>query len=162
MRKKIVTLVAAVPLAAVVGTAAYAAIPDAGGVIHSCIGKAGALRVIDTDAGQTCAKGEQALTWSQSGPEGPAGSPGAPGISGYEVVSRSTVLEQLGDIWYAQLFLPCPAGKKILGGGAEVNSTTARLFRSAPAGDGDGWIAGAVQTDGAGQLNLYAICGYVT
>jgi hypothetical protein len=41
---------------------AYAAIPDAGGVIHSCYTKSsGAWRVIDTGLGQTCKSNEAAL-----------------------------------------------------------------------------------------------------
>jgi hypothetical protein len=44
------------------GGLAYAAIPDAGGVIHSCYTKSsGAWRVIDTDAGQACKSNEAAL-----------------------------------------------------------------------------------------------------
>ncbi|HEX2427472.1 MAG TPA: hypothetical protein VHI53_06060 [Gaiellaceae bacterium] len=44
------------------GGLAYAAIPDAGGVIHTCYTKSsGAWRVIDTDAGQACKSNEAAL-----------------------------------------------------------------------------------------------------
>ena len=44
------------------GGLAYAAIPDAGGVIHSCYTKSsGAWRVIDTGLGQTCKSNEAAL-----------------------------------------------------------------------------------------------------
>jgi hypothetical protein len=44
------------------GGLAYAAIPDAGGVIHSCYTKSsGAWRVIDTDAGQACKSNEAPL-----------------------------------------------------------------------------------------------------
>jgi len=60
------------------GTAvAAASIPDASGVIHGCRStKTGVLRVIDTDAGQTCSKDEAALSWNQIGPQGPAGPQG--------------------------------------------------------------------------------------
>src|SRR5262247_2225081 len=56
-------LVAAVALtAAVTGGIAYAAIPDVGGVIHSCYTKSsGAWRVIDADAAQACKSNEAAL-----------------------------------------------------------------------------------------------------
>ena len=63
-------LVAAVALtAAVTGGIAYAAIPDAGGVIHSCYTKSsGAWRVVDADAGQACKSNEAALDlYSKSG-----------------------------------------------------------------------------------------------
>jgi hypothetical protein len=44
------------------GGLAYAAIPDAGGVIHSCYTKSsGAWRVIDTGLGQACKSNEAAL-----------------------------------------------------------------------------------------------------
>ena len=44
------------------GSIAYAAIPDAGGVIHSCYTKSsGAWRVIDTGLGQTCKSNEAPL-----------------------------------------------------------------------------------------------------
>jgi hypothetical protein len=77
------------------GGVAFASIPDSGGVIHGCYSaKDGTLRVIDTDAGQTCAKGENSLNWNQQGPQGPAGpagpqgSPGPQGpagVSGYQI-----------------------------------------------------------------------------
>jgi hypothetical protein len=54
-------LVATAALAAA-GGIAYAAIPDAGGVIHTCYTKSsGAWRVIDTGLGQTCKSNEAAL-----------------------------------------------------------------------------------------------------
>jgi hypothetical protein len=51
------------------GGLAYAAIPDAGGVIHTCYTKSsGAWRVIDADAGQACKSNEAALDlYSKSG-----------------------------------------------------------------------------------------------
>ena len=53
----------------VAGGVAYAAIPDAKtGVIHGCYSKTtGALRVIDPSKSQSCAAGEAALNWNQSG-----------------------------------------------------------------------------------------------
>jgi hypothetical protein len=79
-------------LALLLGTVALAAIPGAGGVITGCYdSKTGALRVIDVQAGKTCAKGELQLTWNQTGPQGlpgpigtpgPAGPQGIPGVAG--------------------------------------------------------------------------------
>jgi hypothetical protein len=70
----------------------YAAIPDAGGVIHSCYRvsskPSGKLRVIDPDAGAKCGTNETALDFNQSGPkgdagiQGPKGNTGAPGSQG--------------------------------------------------------------------------------
>jgi hypothetical protein len=59
------------------GGIAHANIPDTGGVIHACFKKTspnqGTLRVIDSDKGQSCSGGENALDWNQTGPQGPAG-----------------------------------------------------------------------------------------
>src|SRR4051794_40273896 len=78
-----ISAVAALCLALVFGTVALAAIPGAGGVITGCFTKTnGALRVIDTAAGQTCTTKEVQLTWSQIGPQGPKGDTGAQGSQG--------------------------------------------------------------------------------
>jgi hypothetical protein len=46
---------AAVTAISLIATVAYAAIPDAAGIIHACrANKTGVLRVIDTEAGQRC------------------------------------------------------------------------------------------------------------
>jgi hypothetical protein len=71
-----------------IATAAWASIPDSGGVIHGCyrssgkLNALGALRVIDTDAGETCAGNEIPPTWNQTGPQGPTGATGAQGPAG--------------------------------------------------------------------------------
>ncbi len=97
MKKKITTM-AGVALAAAVlaGTGtALASIPGSDGVIHGCyLVKDGTLRVIDTDAGQSCVKGEKGLSWNQAGPQGPAGPAGPqgdPGLSGVHVVDTGTL-----------------------------------------------------------------------
>lgn len=81
MKRIIVSLIAV--LALVVGTVAYAAIPDGNGVIHGCYdGRTGVLRVVDTSTSQTCRTNETALDWNQTGPQGPAGPAGAAGPQG--------------------------------------------------------------------------------
>lgn len=64
----------------------YAAIPDAGGVIHACYNAGsnptGQLRVIDTEAGGKCTKNEKALEISQQGPKGDTGLQGTIGLTG--------------------------------------------------------------------------------
>src|SRR5690348_17164298 len=50
---------------AVVGIA-YATIPDAGGSFHGCV-RAGNLRLIDTDRGESCRNNETAVSWSRGG-----------------------------------------------------------------------------------------------
>ncbi|TQM61870.1 collagen triple helix repeat protein [Humibacillus xanthopallidus] len=75
---------------------AFAQVPSEGsGIISACYSKpGGALRVIDTDAGQTCSAKEQLLHWNQKGergdpgpggpvgPQGEQGVPGDPGAAG--------------------------------------------------------------------------------
>lgn len=59
-RRAVIAIIAVVLVAT--GGLAYAAIPDTGGVIHSCYTKSsGAWRVIDTDASQTCKSNEASL-----------------------------------------------------------------------------------------------------
>src|SRR5215212_3895311 len=79
------TLAVAAVLAAVfAASAAYAAIPDGGGVIHGCyeVGT-GKLRVTDTQTNvpKTCTSKEAALDWNQQGPKGDTGAKGDPGTS---------------------------------------------------------------------------------
>ena len=67
-----------------IATAVQASIPDGNGVIHACFAKNnGALRAIDTDAGQVCdTKREGALSWSQTGGPGARGATGPTGATG--------------------------------------------------------------------------------
>jgi len=87
MHGKVLIIAATVLGLLLLGGIAYASIPDSDGVIHGCYktsnpGK-GAVVVIDTDAGATCASGFTSLNWNQTGPQGPQG---IPGISGLHVV----------------------------------------------------------------------------
>jgi hypothetical protein len=118
--RKILVLAAASSILIAAAVAATAAIPDANGVIHGCRNtKTGALRVIDTDKGQTCTKDEAALTWNQAGPQGPPGPQGvqgpagANGVSGYEIVTQDFPL--IGSNMH-QVTVNCPGGKVPLGG----------------------------------------------
>src|SRR6516225_3908697 len=81
MRAKAFIAIVSSAILAVAAGVAYATVPDSQGLIHSCI-RNGAIRIIDTDAGQTCKAGESALQWSQTGPQGPPGSQGQPGSQG--------------------------------------------------------------------------------
>ena len=90
MRRRIMRLsrrkpVAAATLAflAIAAGIAYAAIPDSGGVIHGCYQKNnGQLRVIDTEAGQTCMLSETSLDFNRTGPQGIQGIQGIQGLPG--------------------------------------------------------------------------------
>jgi len=91
-----------------------------------------------------------------AGPAGPAGAAGPAGVSGYEIVARD-VTGPSGTVAEAN----CPAGKSVLGGGAEPISAGANY--AAPKPDGTGWrtqvgIAGP----GTGTVRVYAICAKVT
>lgn len=61
--------------------AAAAQIPDGNGVYHACLNKkTGALRLVDP--GRRCRRGEQAITFNQSGPAGKDGKDGSNGTNG--------------------------------------------------------------------------------
>ena len=51
----------------------YASIPGSDGAIHGCYAPGGQLRVIDTDAGQSCHPAEKAIQWAAVAPGCPAG-----------------------------------------------------------------------------------------
>jgi hypothetical protein len=70
-------------LGAIAAGLAYATVPDGAGVIHACYGnRDGGLRVVDTEAGQSCNAREATLTWNHQGPVGPQGPAGAQGPRG--------------------------------------------------------------------------------
>jgi hypothetical protein len=134
---KRVGLLAAALLLLLAGSVAYASIPDSQGVIHACRkNNGGALRVIDTDARQTCTSNETALDWSQTGPQGPAGSagpagpagpqgpegppgPAGTGATGYEIIgSTLTVQVDAGQTNHGDFIDTCASrNKRPVGGG---------------------------------------------
>lgn len=76
-------LVALLALAAVAAAGlAYGAIPSSNGTITGCVDAKGSLKLIDAEAGATCAAGKQTLTWNQQGPAGPQGAQGTQGPQG--------------------------------------------------------------------------------
>ena len=87
-RDLIAASVGAVVATALAGTVAWAAIPDAGGVVHTCYSKGqGTWRPIDFPA-ESCRAGETQLDVNQkgvkgdTGPQGPEGPPGPKGDKG--------------------------------------------------------------------------------
>ena len=52
-----------------------------------------------------------------TGPQGPTGPAGPPGVSGYEIVEATFDVPAGG---FVRNSVSCPAGKKVLGGGAQV------------------------------------------
>jgi hypothetical protein len=99
---------------------AYAAIPSADGVIHSCYNAgsnpAGQLRVIDAEAGGKCSKNEKPLNWNATRPKGDTG---APGMSGYEIVrhQEDSIADTANQVKVFGAGVSCPSGKKAVGGG---------------------------------------------
>jgi Collagen triple helix repeat (20 copies) len=81
-RSRLLALGAGAVLVLSVGIA-FAAIPDASGVINGCfVSGQGQLRVIDKDKGETCKSNETAISWNQKGPKGDTGPQGATGVQG--------------------------------------------------------------------------------
>ena len=84
-RRKLALVVAAAVAACALASAAFAAIPDGGGVINGCFDKqSGKLRVLDTQTSQAkdCNSSEASLSWNQRGPQGQPGPQGVPGPVG--------------------------------------------------------------------------------
>jgi hypothetical protein len=86
IKTTVLGVTAALGTVALLASAGYAAIPSAGGVITACYNAnsnpSGAMRVIDSEAGQKCSKNERTLSFNQTGPRGPAGPAGPEGPAG--------------------------------------------------------------------------------
>ncbi len=136
------------------------------------------------------------------GPEGPAGAPGAPGapgasgapgatgISGYQMVSRSKTVQgfAMGSQGYGNVVVRCPAGTRVLGGGAEIGNPyntkpnltdeltfsgprKVNLLNNVPADGGppsvgspaNGWMVAARNSDDGDDMILtaWAMCAVV-
>jgi hypothetical protein len=144
-------LLGALVTAAALGSVAWAAIPDANGVIHACYKQSnGALRVFDASA-ESCDASENPISWSQSG------------LSGYEVKLASSATDSAAN---KGVLVHCSRGKELLGGGARVDAGgggvafEVALDASAPAFAGT-WIANAhevVPTSVQWQVTGFALC----
>jgi collagen triple helix repeat protein len=124
-----------------VTAAARASIPDANGVIHTCVSQAkGTWRPIDFPA-ETCRSGESMLDFNQQGPKGDPGvngvdgingidgrngingvngvdgKDGQDGVSGYEIVTSTVTLDPATGRFLTAL---CPQGKRVMSGGWEL------------------------------------------
>jgi hypothetical protein len=116
---------------------AYAAIPDASGVIHGCYKLSnpakGAVVVIDSEAGETCPSGTAPLNWNQTGPQGPAGPQGPTGPQGPEGPAGpalSPTITVVGieetipfDRNYWQSTVTCPTGTVAISGGYKLEDS---------------------------------------
>jgi hypothetical protein len=135
--RKIILIVAAVIIAIAVGGVAAASVPDSSGIIHACRKTSnGALSVIDTARGQTCAGGDTALNWRQ------AGASGLQQVSNFQEIPNDTTLTDV------TLTASCPSGYKAVGGGFQTpgpRDTVGNFWivlQSRPAGvpDSTGWF----------------------
>ena len=110
------------------------------------------------------------------GPKGDKGDPGPPGVSGYEVVVKETIKTKFNKGVAAY----CRGGRKVLGGGAAVDSDSAAggsvyLWRSSPpfkTGQNpgaarrkrEGWRAEARSPSASPapwKITVFAICAFV-
>jgi len=126
------------------------------GVIHGCYEReSGHLRIIDATHKQ-CHGHEVAIEWNQVGPQGPAG---PPGVSGLQLISGSGVSNSSSPKSQQQ---DCPAGKKVIGGGAVLTGSTANTFLGAsrPTDPGTGWIATGRESSG-GNAGSWAVQTWV-
>jgi hypothetical protein len=97
------------------------------------------------------------------GPPGQAGPAGPVGVSAEQLVTSDT---STNSNTVKSQTVSCPSGKKVLGGGAGVNtsSNSLAITRSAPTGDLSGWTAEAQETSafaGNWRLTVYAVCAKV-
>jgi hypothetical protein len=118
------------------------------------------------DKGDPGQQGEQ-------GPQGPAGPPGSgsSGLPGYTVVSSSDVIGTAPNITTTDVLSErCPAGTRLLGGGATASNDEPFLVSSGPLVSGgivyDIWEAHWIVPTGFGQgdqvtLRSYAYCAAV-
>jgi hypothetical protein len=150
------------------GSLAYAAIPDAQGVIHGCRDTStGDLRVIDTQTrlGVTsrCSVSESPLNWNQTGPQGDTGPAGQPGISGYEHGANTV---NIGPGFVITGTAACPTGKRVLGGGVIndapiVDQRSISISQSGPLSDNIWMATVANESDEAVTFTWWAICALV-
>lgn len=112
---------------------------------------------------------ELGTPWDLLAMRGLQGPQGAPGISGYEVVSAASPFDSNASKGAA---VSCPAGKRLLGGGAEIfpsvadpnRDTAPVVLASSTSNNNDGWIAHAVEIGTytfSWDLTATAICANV-
>jgi hypothetical protein len=97
------------------------------------------------------------------GPVGPQGPPGSPGVSGREQVATETPLSSFSP---KNISVPCPSGKRVLGGGVEISGAgraRVTVVENKPSGDAawEGEAFEAVATGATWKLVVHAICANV-
>ena len=93
------------------------------------------------------------------GPQGPAGAAGPPGLSAVERVDVTTTSSSASP---KTASLPCPTGKRLVGGGARLNTNSPNVAIVAAFPDNDNiWRATArevVATASTWTLTAFAVC----
>ena len=112
-------------------------------------------------AGPVGPKGAQGPA-GPKGDQGPTGPQGAPGLAGAEIVTAESPTSSSSS---RQVDVTCPAGKTVVGGGAQIYSASgkAALDESYPS-NGTTWRATAyevVSTTSNWHLSAFAICATV-
>jgi hypothetical protein len=164
------TAVAYLALFATLGGSAYAAVTVTGNNIKdgTITGKDVKNRSLGTKTLSTEAvnslRGQQGPVGLQGpkgdggerGPAGPTGPKGDPGVSGYQQVNAVSAFDSSPS---KAATAYCPAGTKVIGGGAFVNATggPVAVQSSVPLPGGDGWGVTAYESSAhAGTWNVYA------
>jgi hypothetical protein len=100
-----------------------ASIPDASGVIHGCRKTSGgALRVIDTGAGQTCMANETALNWEAGARPGT--------LYGWHHLSETVDVQVSPNP--QTFFFECPAGEQAISAAAILYRVDGQEYRAEP------------------------------
>lgn len=108
------------------------------------------------------AKGATGLV-GPKGAKGDKGDKGDPGLSGYQVVAKKSAADSQDKI----VSVPCPAGKKALGGGAlafDGGYPEEITIVGSYTTNGSGWLVIAKEIGPFAQnweVNVYVICAYV-
>ena len=153
--KKIAILVAGGVAALALGSFAFAAIPDGGGVIHACYSTStGAVRVTDTATNMPkgCSSKETALDWNQQGLKGDRGPSNA-----YAAHGSATLTPNTSTIVATRTVPPgtyAVSGKVVLkASGANVPLTTVKctLIANGNNGGSGDYAYGTVWSDGSGN-----------
>jgi hypothetical protein len=166
---KIGVLAIAIAAVAVAASAAWAAIPDAEGMIHACADRDGRLRVVDTDAGKTCKASEKQLSWAATAPpppepppEPPPAPPPAQLPDAFVAIRGATASVQPTDEVTAITTLELPAGNYLVTAKARVGSqgtatddpvrVWCSLEPGSPADDSAGLLLAPVGSPGETQV----------
>lgn len=92
-------------------------------------------------------------------PASPASAPVAADFNGYQIVK----LPNANVPNFTRRVVRCPAGKRVVGGGAEAQGNDAILVGSFPTDDGTGWIGLGRQTKYSDVgISVYAVCATVS